>query len=122
MLSILLVGAGGFCGAVLRYLLYFIPLRHEFPLITLAVNIIGSFIIGFTSELLTDDMHKKFMQTGFCGGFTTFSAFSLESLSLIEAKRYTLAGAYTAGSIVLCIAGTYTGVLVAKAIKSGHIQ
>ncbi|MDR1034082.1 MAG: CrcB family protein [Bifidobacteriaceae bacterium] len=120
MVSVLLVGAGGFCGAVFRYLMYFIPLRHEFPIITLVINVLGSFVIGLASELLTDDLHRKFVMTGLCGGFTTFSAFSHETFSLLDNRNYALAGVYAVGSVLTCVFGTYLGIAVGKAIKTGN--
>jgi len=78
-LAIVLVGAGGFLGSVLRYLvaLAFAPAAAGFPFATLTVNIAGSFLIGFLSELavsttLVSPEARLFLVTGFCGGFTTF--------------------------------------------------
>src|SRR5699024_3930334 len=89
--NILLVGIGGFAGSVGRYLLArYIELRvlTSFPFGTFAVNIIGCFIIGLRYGLTlrgTVSPNIRFLlATGFCGGFTTFSTFSMESMTLLQ--------------------------------------
>ena len=122
MLNVLIVGAGGFLGTIMRYLMGLIPFQHEFPLITLIINFLGSFIIGGVYEFsLSEFSNSKltlFMKTGVCGGFTTFSAFSLETFSLIENKKYFYASAYVFLSVFLCVLGTWLGILTAKKLKT----
>ena len=96
LLQALAVGCGGFCGAVLRWLLTLVPHSFAFPLTVLLVNAGGSFVIGFlygaASSRAANHHLTLLLQTGFCGGFTTFSTFSLDNLKLIESGRYAAAG------------------------------
>ena len=101
MLNCIAVGLGGFIGSVLRYLAGKIPLPSSggFPASTLAVNVLGSFAIGLLAALAAKHSGFSprlllFMKAGVCGGFTTFSTFSLESLELIRAGACGTAAAY----------------------------
>ncbi|MEP6676025.1 MAG: fluoride efflux transporter CrcB [Ferruginibacter sp.] len=107
--NILLVGAGGAAGSVLRYLISLGVGSREFPYATLTVNIIGSFFIGlFFAYSLRHEVFqnnwKLFLTTGVCGGFTTFSAFSLENLQLLQNGKYFTAIIYIMLSLVICFA------------------
>lgn len=91
MTNILLVGAGGFIGSVLRYLVggYFQGFAKSFPLGTLAVNVIGCFVIGLLAQLgesrnLFTNETRAFIFIGILGGFTTFSSFGNETLNLMR--------------------------------------
>jgi CrcB protein len=92
-----------------------------FPYGTLAVNIIGSFILGFIifvfdeRELINNQL-KIFLTIGFCGGFTTFSTFSLETLNLLRDSQYFLALLNIILSVVFCIAGVFLAYIVSKII------
>ncbi len=93
-LNILLIGIGGFFGANGRYIIGKIALKitTRFPLGTLLVNIIGSYILGIFSILLikTYDVNpliRNMLMTGFCGSFTTFSSFSLDTYYLLERSK-----------------------------------
>jgi len=106
--NILAVGLGGALGAVCRYLLgQVIPkLGSGFPLATFAVNLLGCFAIGLVVGIAgrhtdIDPRLILFLQTGICGGFTTFSTFSLESLTLIEEGRITIGILYIVLSVLL---------------------
>ena len=82
------VGCGGFVGSVFRYCLSLIQVRWEFPMMTFVTNILGAVLIGMIAQaaLVFISMPPNFllfMKTGVCGGFTTFSTFSLESVTLI---------------------------------------
>ena len=119
------VGAGGFIGSALRYAVSLVPFlsRHELPLQTLIVNVVGAFIIGFIAGSTgtggkLDGRTVLFLKTGFCGGFTTFSTFSLESLGLIESGRMGLFIAYAVMSLVMCIAGVFAGRAAAGAMNA----
>ena len=98
MTGLLCVGAGGALGAMGRYSLGLIPLGGELPLMTLLINFLGSVAIGAiveTSELAAGALSREavlFLKVGLCGGFTTFSTFSLETLELIEGGQYAIAG------------------------------
>jgi CrcB protein len=107
MTACLYVGMGGFIGSVLRYLVGLIPLKttHGFPLLTLSINILGAFLIGFISTIaLKKSMNPHLvllLKTGLCGGFTTFSTFALESITLHKNGNTTLAMIYIVLSLVL---------------------
>lgn len=123
MYSIFLVGLGGFMGSVLRYGLGKIPVAGDFPVMTLVINVLGSFVIGFLFLLegvraLTGPNAVLFLQTGFCGGFTTFSTFSLQTVNLLQSNKYFTALSYTAFSVLLCLLGTFLGMLLACALKN----
>lgn len=112
----LAVGAGGFIGSVFRYLIGTIPFlnKWDFPLHTLIINILGAIMIGMIvryadSYDTANTTAVLFLKVGLCGGFTTFSTFSLESLELLQNGKWLLFGTYAALSIVLCIAGVFLG-------------
>lgn len=91
MTEILAVGAGGFAGAVLRYLIGLIPLNESFifPIKTFSVNIAGCIAIGLIAAALSrnhtiNPQLLLFLKVGLCGGFTTFSTFALETADLIK--------------------------------------
>ncbi len=122
MQPILLVGLGGFIGSVLRYGLGRIPITIEFPLMTIIINFIGSFIIGMVFEFAKNKNRINpnavlFLQTGFCGGFTTFSTFSLETVVLLQNNKYLTGSFYAVLSVILCLAGTILGMLLARTIR-----
>jgi CrcB protein len=90
-----------------------------FPFGTLAVNLIGSFILGMMifgldeKELISPSM-KLFIGIGFCGGFTTFSTFSLETFNLLKDAEFLFAGMNIAANVLLTIIGIYFAYLIAK--------
>ena len=124
MINYLIVSAGAALGGVLRYwlsnLVYkFFPVT--FPYGTLVVNIIGSFILGliifiFAEKELIGGQLKLFLTIGFCGGFTTFSTFSLETFSLIKDSEYLFASVNIILSVLVCIAGVFLAYVVSKII------
>lgn len=121
MLNCLAVGAGGFVGAVLRYLISLVPLKTDFPLKTLAVNLIGCFVIGIIAGLAEDRLADNtrlilFLKVGICGGFTTFSSFALETDELLNSGRYTAAGLYAAASVLLGIVAAFLGQTAIRSI------
>ena len=112
--NFLLVGLGGAAGSMLRYVFYLFITTKQFPFATFAVNIIGSFIIGLVLALSLKDQSfnnnwKLFLATGICGGFTTFSAFSLENITLLQNEKYFTALIYIVASIVLGIVAAWLG-------------
>lgn len=112
MQSLLAVGAGGALGAVLRYLMASQVGRWTgsgFPWGTLAVNLIGALVIGLIIGLAArfielGESLRLFLVTGVLGGFTTFSAFSLEVGLMIERQQWMAALAYVAASVIGCVA------------------
>lgn len=119
LIKCLMVGFGGFAGSVLRYLISLIPLneKYAFPFKTLVTNMLGAFIIGLIVALAfkKPDFDSKtvlLIKTGFCGGFTTFSTFALESYDLIERGRWGISFLYMISSVILCV----LAVLVAEMI------
>ncbi|MEJ8818231.1 fluoride efflux transporter CrcB [Lacibacter sp. H407] len=117
--NFLLVGLGGAAGSMLRYA-FSVWLKHaSFPLATFLVNIIGSFVIGlvFAYALRSESFAinwRLFLAAGICGGFTTFSAFSLESLSLLQQQRIGMFFLYVIGSLLLGLAATWLGYSLLK--------
>lgn len=112
--DLLIVGLGGCVGSMLRYSASVLVTSKTFPYATLSVNIIGSFIIGVVFALSTREASisnnwRLFLATGICGGFTTFSAFSLENLGLLQSGKVGLAIIYITASILLGITATFLG-------------
>jgi fluoride exporter len=112
--NFLLVGLGGCLGSMLRFGAWHLFRSVNFPSATLIVNIIGSLIIGAVIGLSVKDANfsqnwKLFLTTGICGGFTTFSAFSVENLEMLQNGKYLLSLLYILSSIVLGIAAAWIG-------------
>lgn len=114
MLECLIVGAGGFIGAVCRYLIGLIPLKEGtvFPFKTFAINILGCFIIGIIAALAAKSNTLSprivlFLKVGICGGFTTFSSFALESSDLIKSGNTLIALLYIILSIALGVIAVF---------------
>ena len=121
MINIFYVASGGSIGAVLRYLTsnFFKFYFPNFPIGTLFVNFIGSFLIGILASNLENkgtsyEFIKYFLIIGILGSFTTFSTFSLESIQLINDKKLFLSLVYIFLSISLCIFGAFFGFNVNK--------
>ena len=122
MNSIFAVAVGGAIGATGRYLFNLQMLRllgPNFPWGTFGVNVIGSFIMGLVAGLfalrldLSPEM-RSFIPTGILGGFTTFSAFSLDAANMMERGQHALAAAYIGGSVALGLAGLFFGLWIAR--------
>ena len=111
--SLLAVGTGGALGAMGRWGLSLLPFRGEFPLLTLVTNLLGAVLIGFLAGWADrgrlSSLWTLFWKTGVCGGFTTFSTFSLETLTLLEKGKWLLGGSYMVLSVVLCLLGVALG-------------
>ena len=128
MLTYLLIAVGGALGSVLRYIssnivgYYF---GEDFPYDLLLINALGSFIIGFVAFLpgneeklyITQEM-RQFIMVGVCGGYTTFSSFSLKTLNLIENGKLLYAGLFIASSVILSLLFVWGGFLLANNITA----
>ena len=125
MAKIALVAAGGALGAVMRFLVVHAFGRITgFPLGTLAVNVAGSFAMGVLAVVLMERAGgagrlAPFLMTGILGGFTTFSAFSLDTLALVERGRGAEAALYVALSVGLSVGALWAGLLLARAAMPG---
>jgi len=128
MLAYLWVAIGGALGSVARYWFSGVVARQfgeTFPWGTLLVNISGSFMIGFLAVLaepggrrLIGPAGQQFFMYGICGGYTTFSSFSLQTLNLAEEGEWLQAGANAGLSVVLCLVGVWLGHLLATSLNS----
>ena len=121
--SLILVAAGGAIGASLRFLTGVAVLRvigiTSFPVAIIAVNVIGSFLMGvFVVAAANRGLThlSPFVMTGLLGGFTTFSAFSLEAVTLYERGDIGQAALYVSGSVTLSILGLMVGLMVARSV------
>ncbi len=113
-MEFLFVALGGAIGAAGRYTISLIPVRTEFPVLTLITNLIGAILIGFIVGVADGKTNVSkntvlFLKTGVCGGFTTFSTFSLEAYNLFETKSYVAGIIYVFFSVVGCIFGIICG-------------
>jgi len=122
--NVLAVALGGAFGSSLRYVIGIVSLHllgPNFPWGTLLINLSGSFAIGLVGEFaigphpLTATM-RLFLMVGVLGGFTTFSAFSLESMSMMITRAPIVPLAYVAGSVLLGVAFCYVGVLLGRSL------
>lgn len=117
--TLFLVGLGGGMGSICRYLLQYWATKlfvHPFPVATFVINVAGSFMIGlfygfFSKGNFAADWHF-FLAVGLLGGFTTFSTFSNESLSLLRNGQMIMAGLYIFGSVLLSLIAVTAGDLL----------
>ena len=122
--SLLLVGSGGFIGSALRYLVQVNAekiLNSTFPLGTMIVNITGSFVIGVVYAFaekgnLMSPEWRIFLAVGICGGFTTFSTFTMDNLNLVKDNSLFQLLLYTGGSLFIGILAVYLGILITRSI------
>ena len=121
-LQLLFVGLGGATGSMARYLLSSHVLAGcsvmGFPAGTFAVNIIGSLLIGLFMSLLRDGSASQwFFVTGLCGGFTTFSTFSADTIRLLRLEKWDAASLYILLSVIIALVCTATGLWLGAMIK-----
>jgi CrcB protein len=128
VITYLWIAVGGALGSVARYgcsALIAGALGETFPWGTLVVNVLGSFVIGFFAAftgpdgrvLVSGDM-RQFVMVGICGGYTTFSSFSLQTLSLAQDGEYVRASANIVLSVMLCLASVWVGHVVAMSLNA----
>jgi CrcB protein len=112
---LLVVALGGAIGSVARYAtgVLLAPATTTFPWATLVVNVLGAFLIGWFARLFSapdaDHVVRLALTTGFCGGFTTFSTLSAETVTLLQQGKAGRAAAYIALSLALGLAATFAG-------------
>jgi len=123
--SYLWIAVGSALGGIARFAmsgLIATRIGEIFPWGTLAVNVLGSFVIGFFATLTGPDIlvgttARQFVMIGICGGYTTFSSFSLETLNLVQDGDWLRASGNIVASVVLCLAAVWFGHIVAAAIN-----
>lgn len=120
-MTLLLIAVGGAVGSVSRYGLGVVVQKSAhaaFPVGTLTVNVLGSLLVGILAKYFmhtqTQPDLRAMLIVGFCGGFTTFSTFSLETVALVQGGEWGKAAAYVGASIVLCLAATAIGFTLAR--------
>ena len=121
------IAAGGALGSVGRYAcssLIAAWFGQTFPLGTLVINVLGSFVIGFFATLSGPDGRllvsgdvRQFVTIGLCGGYTTFSSFSYQTLTLVQDGELVRAGLNVIASVVLCLLAVWLGLVSAQAIN-----
>ena len=121
IMTLFQVALGGAIGSAARHLSNVSAMRlfgPGFPVATLCVNILGCFLMGVLVVVLAQKGVRAapFVMTGILGGFTTFSAFALDSFTLYERGQVALAGAYLAGSVILSIGALVAGVLTTRGL------
>jgi CrcB protein len=128
MAAYLWIAVGSALGGVARYWCSGVAARligETFPWGTIIVNIVGSFIIGFFATLtgpdgriFADTLTRQFVMIGFCGGYTTFSSFSLQTLALVQDGEWLLASANIALSVIACLLAVWAGYALAASINA----
>lgn len=128
MESYLWIAAGSALGGMGRYWLSGVAatlLGGTFPWGTLIVNVLGSFIIGFFvamtgpgGRIMVGTLPSQFVTLGFCGGFTTFSSFSLQTLTLVNDGEWLYAGLNVGASVVVCLVAVWIGHAVASHLNA----
>ena len=126
--SYIWIAIGSALGGVARYWCSGVAARlvgETFPWGTIAVNILGSFIIGFFATLTGPDgrvyvgtLGRQFVMIGICGGYTTFSSFSIQTLSLMQDGEWTYVGANITLSVVLCLVAVWLGHILAVSLNT----
>lgn len=133
-LAYLWVALGGAVGSVARYWLNGVVSERygaTFPWGTMAVNVVGSFVIGVLGALTLPEgrmssearaLTTQLLMIGICGGFTTFSSFSLQTLNLVRDREWLYAGGNILLSVILCLLATWLGYLLGAALNptKGH--
>ena len=128
MVTYFFIGLGGAVGSMARYWLSGLvaaSVGETFPWGTVMVNVTGSFIIGFFATLTAPDGRllvgttaRQFVMIGLCGGYTTFSAFSLQTLNLVQGGQWAAAGGNIGVSVILCLVATWLGHIAALALNT----
>jgi CrcB protein len=128
VITYLWVAIGGALGSMARFGCSSLVANwfgQAFPWGTLIINVVGSFVIGFFGTLTGPDGRvmvpgdmRQFVMVGICGGYTTFSSFSLQTMNLAQEGEYLRAGANIVGSVVLCLVAVWAGHVAAASINA----
>lgn len=130
-MNCLIVMAGGALGTLARYVLSVLahPISDRLPWGTMIINVTGSLVIGFFGTLTlaagrypASDSVRLFVMVGLCGGYTTFSSFSLQTLDLMRSGGMARAAINVTASVVLCVAAVAAGHFVASQLNAGAAQ
>ena len=120
---VLVVGLGGAVGAILRWWVGVLMSHLLAPVFlgTLVVNLVGSFLVGvlliwFQGKLPINDVLRTGIMVGLLGGFTTYSAFSMEAVNMMMAGFYGRASAYVVVTVAVCLMGTWAGVMLGRSV------
>jgi len=123
------VGAGGALGTILRYWISGVVAQaygDRFPVGTMVINISGSFVIGLFNTLtgpegrmMAGSLPRTFFMIGVCGGYTTFSSFSLQTLALAREGQWAYAALNVGLSVLLCLLGVWLGFLAGETLNRG---
>ena len=124
MALVLWIAAGGAIGSSVRHMLNILigrTMGDAFPWHTFIINVSGSFAMGLLVTLMAlrwnvSNEMRAFLTTGVLGGYTTFSAFSLDFAELVERKAYMFAGAYAVGSVILSLLAVFAGMALMRAV------
>lgn len=119
MKNIFLIFVGGGAGSLVRYFMSKLIQQNfaaGFPAGTLVVNVVASFVLGFfiSKTLSTDDTWKALIAIGFCGGFSTFSTFSNDTLQLILSDKLGVGLINVLLNVIFCLSATYAGIWIGK--------
>ncbi len=118
MKTVFFVGLGGFLGTIVRYGINVVLKSPNFPVSTFLANLLGCIIIGLivglAQKIAIADNVKLFLTTGFCGGFTTFSAFALENQKMITSGQISQALLYMLSSVILGLICVYAGIMIGE--------
>lgn len=127
MIDYLIIGLGGAIGTMSRYWLGAVIAHRygeKFPVGTLLINVTGSFLITFFSALTAPESRyfvsgraRAFFMTGICGGYTTFSSFSLQTLTLSQEGQLLSAGGYIVMSVVFCLLAAWLGYIAGMSLR-----
>ncbi len=128
MVTYFWVAIGSALGGMARFYCSGVAARmigETFPYGTLIVNVVGSFIIGFfatmtgpNGRIFAGTLARQFVMIGFCGGYTTFSSFSLQTLNLMNDGEWLYAGANITGSVILCLVAVWAGYALAVSLNT----
>ena len=118
-MTALFIALGGALGAVLRSVTdgeIKLRSRRTWPIATLCINVVGSFVLGLVAALNTSATVTAFVVQGVCGGFTTFSTASVEAISLVRERRGVTALAYVLASVLVCVSAVLVGMALGRAL------